>query len=73
VYGAPKYGCVTELRQLEFDQDLIERFRDFQEAYLNADQQTILAEAARAFIDIYSGCQQSRYSQAMGGGPGAPG
>jgi hypothetical protein len=38
------------LRQLEFDQDLVERFQDFQEAYLNADQQTILAEAARSFI-----------------------
>jgi hypothetical protein len=38
------------LRELEFDQDLIERFLDFQEAYLNADQQTILAEASRDFI-----------------------
>ncbi len=40
------------LRQLEFDQDLIERFFDFQEAYLNADQQTILAEATRTFINV---------------------
>jgi hypothetical protein len=38
------------LKQLEFDPDLIEQFLDFQEAYLNADQQTILAEAAREFI-----------------------
>jgi hypothetical protein len=46
--GRKNTGAV--LKQLEFDQDLIERFFDFQEAYLNADQQTILAEAARAFI-----------------------
>jgi hypothetical protein len=39
------------LKQLEFDQDLIERFQDFQEAYLKADQQTILAEATRDFIN----------------------
>jgi len=39
------------LRHLDFDDDLIERFQDFQEAYLNADQQTILAAATRTFID----------------------
>jgi hypothetical protein len=38
------------LKQLRFDQDLIERFLDFQEAYLGGDQQTILAEASRDFI-----------------------
>jgi hypothetical protein len=45
----PNTGAL--LRQLQFDQDLIEKIQDFQEAYLNADQQTILAEAARMFID----------------------
>ncbi|MGY3531181.1 hypothetical protein ACVISU_003949 [Bradyrhizobium sp. USDA 4452] len=39
------------LKQLGFDSDLIERFQDFQTAYLDADQQTILAEAARTFIE----------------------
>jgi hypothetical protein len=43
------------LRLLDFDQDLIERFQDFQEAYLNADQQTILAAATRDFIKAQVG------------------
>jgi hypothetical protein len=36
---------------LGFDQDLIERMEDFREAYLNANEGTMLAEALRLFID----------------------
>jgi hypothetical protein len=35
---------------LGFDQDLIERMQDFREAYLDANESTILAEALDAFI-----------------------
>jgi hypothetical protein len=47
--GQPSKG--TRLKQLGFDQDLIERFQDFREAYLKADEQTILVEATRDFIN----------------------
>jgi hypothetical protein len=36
---------------LGFDQDLIERLQDFREAYLDANENTVLAEAVRTFID----------------------
>jgi hypothetical protein len=39
------------LKLLGFDQDLIERMHDFQTAYLDANESTILAEALSAFID----------------------
>ena len=35
---------------LGFDQDLIERMDDFREAYLNAKEGSVLAEAFRLFI-----------------------
>jgi hypothetical protein len=35
---------------LGFDQELIEEMQDFREAYLDANESTILAEALRAFI-----------------------
>jgi hypothetical protein len=37
---------------LGFDQDLIERMQDFREAYLDANEGTILAEAFRDFIKV---------------------
>lgn len=40
----------TRLKQLHFDQDLIERMHDFREAYLDASEYTVLAEAVRDFI-----------------------
>jgi hypothetical protein len=41
----------SRLKLLRFDQDLIDRMHDFQEAYLDANEGTILAEALSAFID----------------------
>jgi hypothetical protein len=40
----------SRLKLLGFDQDLIERMQDFREAYLDANENTVLAEALRAFI-----------------------
>jgi hypothetical protein len=41
----------SRLRLLGFDQELIERMQDFREAYLDANESTILAAALSAFID----------------------
>ena len=41
----------TRLKQLGFDQDLIERMDDFREAYLQGAEGMILAEAFRLFIE----------------------
>lgn len=41
----------SRLKLMRFDQDLIERMHDFQEAYLDANEGTILAEALSAFIE----------------------
>lgn len=35
---------------LGFDQDLIDQMQDFREAYLDANEGTILAEAIKGFI-----------------------
>lgn len=40
----------SRLKLLGFNQDLIERMLDFQEAYLDANEGTILAEALSVFI-----------------------
>ena len=40
----------SRLKLIGFDSDLIERFQDFREAYLDANENTILAEAVRDFI-----------------------
>jgi hypothetical protein len=40
----------ARLKLLGFDRDLIERLQDFREAYLDANENTILAEAVRDFI-----------------------
>ena len=42
----------SRLKLLGFDQDLIERLADFREAYLDANENTVLAEAVRDFINI---------------------
>ena len=41
----------SRLKLLGFNQDLIERMHDFQEAYLDANEGTILAEALDIFIE----------------------
>jgi hypothetical protein len=41
----------SRLKLLGFDHDLIERMQDFREAYLLANESTIIAEALSAFID----------------------
>ena len=41
----------SRLKLLGFDQDLIDRMHDFQEAYLDANEGAILAEALSVFID----------------------
>lgn len=40
----------SRLKLLGFDQDLIEQMQDFREAYLDANENTVLAEAVRDFI-----------------------
>ena len=40
----------SRLKLLGFDQELIDDLQDFREAYLDASEGTILAEAVRAFI-----------------------
>jgi hypothetical protein len=40
----------SRLKLFGFDQDLIERIEDFREAYLDASENTVVAEAARSFI-----------------------
>jgi hypothetical protein len=40
----------SRLKMLGFDQDLIDRVQDFREAYLDAKEGQILAEAVDAFI-----------------------
>jgi hypothetical protein len=40
----------SRLKLLGFDQDLIELMHDFREAYLDANENTVLAEAVRDFI-----------------------
>ena len=40
----------SRLKLLGFDQDLIERVHDFREAYLDANENTVIAEAVRDFI-----------------------
>ena len=40
----------SRLKLLGFDQDLIERMQDFREAYLDANESAVLAEALRVFI-----------------------
>jgi hypothetical protein len=40
----------SRLRLLGFDQELIEQMHDFREAYLDANENTVLAEAVRDFI-----------------------
>ena len=57
----------VRLKQLGFDQDLIERMQDFREAYLDANESTILAEALRAFIESQTANNQDigrRYGDA---------
>jgi hypothetical protein len=41
----------SRLKLLGFDQNLIDRMHDFQEAYLDANEGTILAEALSVFIE----------------------
>jgi hypothetical protein len=40
----------SRLKLLGFDQDMIDRMHDFQRAYLDANEGTILEEALRDFI-----------------------
>ena len=40
----------SRLKLLGFDQDLIERMQDFREAYLDANESKVIAEAVRDFI-----------------------
>jgi hypothetical protein len=40
----------ARLKLLGFDQDLIERMQDFRKAYLDANENTVIAEAVRSFI-----------------------
>ena len=40
----------SRLKLLGFSEDLIERMQDFREAYLDANESTILAEALKVFI-----------------------
>jgi hypothetical protein len=41
----------SRLKLLGFDDDLIDKMHDFQTAYLDANEGTILAEALQEFID----------------------
>lgn len=41
----------SRLKLLGFDQSLIDQMQDFREAYLDANENTILAEALRIFIE----------------------
>jgi hypothetical protein len=47
--SSPSKG--SRLKLLGLDQDLIEQMQDFREAYLDANENTIVAEALSVFIN----------------------
>jgi hypothetical protein len=57
----------SRLKLFGFEQELIEQMHDFQEAYLDANEGAILAEALSAFIEDQVGRNpsvKSRYDRA---------